>query len=104
MMKRFPDLENQQAILAFAHSEAVGYLKRMLPSGYVLPTLTFTMAAVNGVENDGFSASLNSGQAIITAPKARGVLYGVYALLEKLGCRFTFPRPQMEVVPGLERL
>ncbi|MEG1571228.1 MAG: DUF4838 domain-containing protein [Clostridia bacterium] len=104
MMKRFPDLENQQAILAFAHSEAVGYLKRMLPSGYVLPTLTFTMAAVHGVEHDGFSASLNSGQAIITAPKARGVLYGVYALLEKLGCRFTFPRPQMEVVPGLERL
>ncbi|MEG0766415.1 MAG: hypothetical protein RR482_01750 [Clostridia bacterium] len=34
--------------------------------------------------------------------KPRGILCGVYALLEKLGYRFTFPRPHTELVPTLD--
>ncbi|HNT36050.1 MAG TPA: alpha-glucuronidase family glycosyl hydrolase, partial [bacterium] len=54
---------------------------------------------------DGYAISINERSICIAGDNERGVLYGVYDLLERLGCRWFYPMQDPkdpEVVPKLD--
>lgn len=53
---------------------------------------------------DGFVLRSDGPRFFIAGQNARGTLYGVYALLEGLGCRWPEPGSAAEVVPRLPRV
>ncbi len=50
---------------------------------------------------DGFKITADNNGVVVEAREPRGVLYGVYQLLEEAGCSFVYPGKQEEVVPRL---
>ena len=90
------------ATARFAAQEAQRYLARMLPQGGMNVELRICENAQ--LRYDGFRVLWRDGTATIESRVERGLLFGVYSLLEKLGCRFLFPRPEWEVVPHLSAL
>ena len=54
--------------------------------------------------NEGFAIRTTPDRVVVTGACPRAVLYGVYALLEQLGCRWCFPAPEGEVVPRRDRV
>lgn len=54
--------------------------------------------------NEGFAIRTTSDRVEVTGACPRAVLYGVYALLEQLGCRWCFPAPEGELVPRRDRV
>lgn len=102
-MKPLEQIESREAVLAFAREEAHRYLARMLPTDR-LPTVQIDIVPVEGVTFDGFAVDFAPGKVRIRAAMARGALYGVYAMLEALGCSFLFPRSDLEVVPVLSQM
>lgn len=50
--------------------------------------------------NDGFSISSNAESAEIAARSTRGLMYGIFALLEAMGCRWYFPGSEGERIPA----
>ena len=52
-------------------------------------------------EREMFIVQCDGQNLFILGGSDRAVLYGVYAFLEHLGCRWFYPRPEEEVVPNL---
>ena len=50
---------------------------------------------------DGFVLKTRGGRLIVSGRRARGTLYGVYGLLETLGCRWVMPGPFGEIIPEM---
>jgi len=105
-------------VVRFAARELQGYLKKMLgpafrsairpvslPGTLLAPGKTkeggFLLArdATSVAAVDGFSITTGENTISITGANSRSVLYGVYAFLEELGCRFV--EPGIEYVPRL---
>lgn len=56
---------------------------------------------------DGFSLAITPNRIVIAGDNDRGVLYGVYELLERVGCRWFYPTmdpADPEVVPRLDTI
>lgn len=51
------------------------------------------------VKHDGFHLMRNGDDIVIEAGEPRGSIYGAYALLERLGCRFYGPAPLGVIIP-----
>ncbi|MCX6620739.1 MAG: hypothetical protein NTY38_06610, partial [Acidobacteria bacterium] len=93
------------ALERFAASELVSYLARIYPAErFVItgrqpasgPSIAFSKMSGPA---ESFAVSAANGQATIASSDARGALFAVYALLEKLGCGFflsyqTVPPPR----------
>lgn len=112
-------------VCRFAVDELRRYLKQIngcqFPPGYVgespyaivvglrsdLPTDEATMLPASVEGYDGYSLLISENRVIIGGDNERGVLYGVYDLLERLGCRWFYPQQDSEdteVVPRLDLL
>lgn len=50
--------------------------------------------------HDGFAIVPAAGEYRVVARSVRGLVYGAYALLESLGCRWYFPGPEGEHLPA----
>ncbi len=67
-------------------------------------------AVADGLKPDGYVIRSTGDTLFVTGRDARGTLYGVYRLLEELGCRFLAPNFDLypggcgEIVPRRERL
>lgn len=90
----------------FAAAELRRYVKQM--SGAELPTAASERSIVLSVDPDlgwdGFRVEAEPGAARITGGNARGLLYGVYHVLEGFDCRFLALGPEGENVPQAGRL
>lgn len=56
---------------------------------------------------DGYSIAIEDTRIVIAGDNERGTVYGVYDLLERIGCRWFYPQQDpkdVEVVPSLERI
>ena len=53
---------------------------------------------------DGFGIETDHQGILISAAESRGLLYGVYTLLEEAGCSFFYPGQEEEVVPRKVRV
>jgi len=56
---------------------------------------------------DGFALSISENRIIIAGNNERGVVYGVYEILERIGCRWFYPTmdpADAEVVPRLDNV
>lgn len=115
---------NAGETVQFAAEELQRYLKEI--SGATLPIVTEAphsrrtivlresprpdgRFALPDVEEpfDGYTVALGARSAEIVGQSPRGVLYGVYEMLERLGCRWFYPRhdpKDPEVVPKREYL
>ena len=58
------------------------------------------VAGAESLAQDGFLVRSDADSLLVAAPNGRGVLYGVYALLEQAGCRFFAPGDDGEIVPS----
>ena len=54
------------------------------------------------LKEDGFLLRAANGRVVCAGQNGRGVIYGVYALLERLGCHWLGPEELWEVVPSAE--
>lgn len=61
-------------------------------------------AEIDALDPHGFLIRTGPGQVIVAGKTARGTLYGVYELLEQLGCRWIMPGPFGEIIPERETL
>lgn len=104
----------------FAATELAAYMERItgrkLPlttddspqpqGGYIRIGMNTDSQAVNREREqlayDGFIVTSVGNAAYITSKLARGLLFGVYALLEHWGCRWLYPGPAGERLPSLE--
>ncbi len=59
-------------------------------------------SAAGGKAADAFAIETKAGQVLIRGDKGRSALYGVYAFLESLGCRFV--EPGRETIPSARTL
>ena len=53
-----------------------------------------------GLKDDGFAIVPEAGGYRILSRRVRGLVYGVYEFLERLGCRWYFPGPEGEHIPA----
>ena len=97
---------------------AVGELQKYLAQiGVDLPISEGSSAIIVGLRDDidanlpkasghdGYAVSIAGDEIIIAGDNEHGVIYGVYDLLEKLGCRWFYPTQDSkdpEVVPRLD--
>ena len=69
------------------------------------PPGTHTIAIDSGAgELDGFDLAVTNDRITIHGHTSRGALYGVYQLLEDMGCRWYYPGSLGEVVPAASTL
>ena len=54
---------------------------------------------LDALSPDGYLLRSRSDRLVVSGRRARGTLYGVYALLESLGCRWFMPGPFGEIIP-----
>lgn len=57
--------------------------------------------------HDGYSLAIEENRIVVAGDNERGVVYGIYDLLERIGCRWFYPQQDpsdVEVVPELERV
>ncbi len=52
-----------------------------------------------GLGDEGFLLCTVGGNVVVAGASGRATLYGVYALLERWGCRWCFPGPHGDVIP-----
>ena len=106
-----------QGPLAYAANELQRYVRRM--SGAELPItsnerqvdtetegrVSIILCVSPGVaKHDGFSIRVEGNDVLVEASEARGCIYGAYALLGQLGCRFYGPAPLGIIVPECHTL
>lgn len=56
---------------------------------------------------DGYSLAIDDTKVVVAGDNERGTVYGVYDLLERIGCRWFYPQQDpkdVEVVPKLDRI
>lgn len=54
---------------------------------------------VDALRYDGYWIDADPARILISGKERRSVLYGVYRLLEDVGCRWMFPGPEGEILP-----
>lgn len=94
-------------VLRFAAEELAKYAGRMTGEGATIGEAgqgkNIYLTVDSGVgSGDTFLLRSAPDGLVISSPGTRGVLHGVYAYLESLGCRFPFPGEEHEVVPRRE--
>lgn len=81
----------------FAANELAKYVKRMsgakleIRRGGSLPDKCIVIGTGNGVNGDAYSIKLDGDKLYVSGGRGRSVLYAVYDLLDRLGCRFLAP-------------
>ena len=100
VVMRGPD----DVVLRFAAAEMAAYASRMTGESATIgeprPGANVYLTVDSRVgSGDAFLLRSTGDGLTIASAGARGVLHGVYAYLESLGCRFPFPGPEHEVVP-----
>jgi len=102
--------------LAYAASELQRYVEKIsnakLPittevrtdTKAIGPTRIIFRIGSSAVKHDGFHLHVEGDDIIVEASEARGCIYGAYALLELLGCRFYGPAPIGVIVPKVKTL
>lgn len=107
----------------FAASELAKYLSRIFgskfPIGRVEDGSTGFVVAVLHCEavkkilsrdeypivNDGYLVKSSKETVLITSPTPRGVLFGIYAFLEKIiGVKWLYPGPEGEIIPDSKEI
>lgn len=58
--------------------------------------------ALDALDPDGFIIRRHDGDLVVSGRRARGTLYGVYEVLEMLGCRWVLPGPAGEIIPSTD--
>jgi hypothetical protein len=61
-----------------------------------------TGITVMGLKHDGYMIKTEKNRLILSSSFDRGVLFGVYALLEDIGCRWFYPGNDGEYIPHLD--
>lgn len=98
-------------VVAFAASELRRYLARL--AGASLPgnradrqavPLILELDSNSHLPHDAFTITVTAQAVELRGTTGRGVLYAVYALLEELGCLWTYPTAAEEIVPRRKRL
>jgi hypothetical protein len=91
----------------FAAAELGRYVEQMsgvrLPVGATEGHLPIRLRVAPRPSNDGYTLSVDASGIEVVGDNDRGVLYAVYDLLERLGCRFYYPTldpEDPEVVPS----
>ncbi|HIE51956.1 MAG TPA: DUF4838 domain-containing protein [Armatimonadetes bacterium] len=93
----------------YAAEQLQHYLREMtgaeLPIAEQAPPPRIVMRVVpKVVRHDGFWLRVQSGDVFIEAAMPRSCIYGAYALLEELGCRFYGPAPLGVIIPKKDTL
>jgi hypothetical protein len=101
-------------VMRFAASELSDYLEKITGNRTrIIPAAAANDKRVyihliqeknDSLKWDGFRVETSLRGIGITASESRGLLYGVYTLLEEAGCSFFYPGKDEEVVPRLEKL
>ena len=98
---------NRHPVLKFAASELFKYLKRIndvCKNSKQLIRLSFSYSNEDKFANDEFTISVGKKSIAIEGTTPRSVLFGVYALLERLGCVWPYPGEAEEYIPKLSRI
>jgi len=88
----------------FAAAELCRYLKMMTGDDYTVVRDLTAGGSINlqidaGLKADGYRIKKEGDTVCIHGGNSRGCLYGAYAFLHELGCRWPLPGQQYEVVP-----
>lgn len=100
----------EDSTIQFAAVELQKYIKRItgkqLNIVYRDTPNSFYLKKENNpdIKWDGYKIETNKQGIHITANLSRGILYGVYSLLESKGCSFVYPDPNEEIIPTVENL
>ncbi len=87
-------------VLRFAAKELEAYLKKISAADFAIvesaeqspaPVIRITAEAENPLANDAFTIRARNGMVSIHGANPRAALFGVYDLLETLGCAFVEP-------------
>lgn len=93
--------EKESIIQTFAINECQKYMTMIFPDKETDISITLSRTDCPDIQFDGFKLSLSEQSCVIEANEERGLLYGVYAFLEKLGCSFVLPISNRETIPTL---
>jgi hypothetical protein len=102
--------EAPDAVEGFAASELVSYLLRVTGKSVCMGCRAQHVITLercgqpasekgDSLKEDGFRIRSVGANLVIHGKGSRGILYGAYAYLEKLGVRWFFPGPDHEIVP-----
>lgn len=97
-------------VIHFAATELQRYVYKMTGKHLTITTEnhpnSFVLRQVSNsnIRWDGYEIETNEKGIIIEANMSRGILYGVYSLLEEQGCSFVYPDPDEEIVPAKKQL
>lgn len=61
--------------------------------------IELALTADTALKWDGFRITCNDGILRISSREPRGLLYGIYSLLEETGCSFFYPGKEEEIIP-----
>ncbi len=94
-----------------AAKEIAKYLQQMTADTWVIthdPSAAGKARIELGISNDlgqdGFQLKKDGGRIHILGGSSRGCLYGAYAWLEALGCRWPLPGEEYEIVPRISSI
>ncbi len=100
---------NADPVLNFAASELQSYFNEITgttiqimfsgSAGTSEKAIRFSVRSDTTLKWDGFRITADRDGLTITSNEARGILYGVYQLLEQAGCSFVYPGKAEEIVP-----
>ena len=93
--------DKNSSLQCFAVSEFETYLEKIFPEKESDISLILNLCQSEDILFDGFTIDISDNSICINATIERGLLYGVYAVLEKIGCRFTMPITQREIIPQM---
>ena len=96
--------------IKYAADELKAYIKRIIPtcsinvceSIEIAPTPRFILETHLNKSNDAFHIYVENGSIHISGSSDRAVIYAVYSLLERIGCRFF--SPDTERIPVLDNI
>ena len=87
----------------YAAEQLQKYVREMtgaeLPIAAQAPPRVIIRVAPGVAKHDGFRLRVENGDVVVESAEPRGCIFGVYALLETLGCRFYGPAPLGIIVP-----
>lgn len=96
--------------IGFAASELSKYLEAMTYEHFRVEeresdgTELVKLAIDGRLKGDGYHVCKRNGRILIEGGSSRGCLYGAYALLRELGCRWPLPGKEYEVIPRIKEV
>jgi hypothetical protein len=103
--------EQANITLVFAAEELSKYFKTMTGTDYPITgdgekdeALLVRLKVDTHLNHDGYHIYRDGPSTCISGGSPRGCLYGVYTLLEELGCRWPVPGEDYEVIPKLKTI